>query len=73
MGTIHQLRPPKKPENWRYAFSVGFSIQAKHTCDTVTEEELLQGMEKRIKYLRANPGEIFAACGFPESPEESVE
>jgi len=29
---------------------------------------LLAGMEKRIKYLRANQDQIFEACGFPEEP-----
>lgn len=71
MGTIHQIRPATEPDKkWGHAFFIGFSVQAKHTGTTVTEADLLKGMEKRIEHLRANPGEIFAACGFPEDSGE---
>lgn len=67
---IRPAQPQSEPgKKWNHAFSVGFSILGQHTGATVTEEDLLKGMEKRIKHLRANRNEIFAACGFPEESD----
>ncbi|EKD40905.1 MAG: hypothetical protein ACD_74C00132G0001 [uncultured bacterium] len=67
MGTIHHIRPQKRPDNkWGHGFSLGFSVKSKNPGDVVTPEELLKGMEKRVEHLRANPCEIFEACGFSE-------
>lgn len=67
MGKIQPIRLKKKTDlKWGHAFSLGFSVHGQNTGEIVTEADLLKGMEKRIEHLRANPSEIFAACGFPE-------
>ncbi len=57
-------------ENYKYIFDVAFTVES--PCDewqNVSAKDILAGLEKRVAYLRANPGEVLEACGFVDSIE----
>lgn len=49
-----------------HLFGLGFELESFNNGGNVTAEELLAAMERRVRYLRAHPGEILEACGLPD-------
>lgn len=49
-----------------HLFGLGFELESFNNGGNVTAKELLTAMERRVRYLRAHPGEILEACGLPD-------
>ena len=49
--------------HFNHAFSIAFSVDTAHEAESVTDAELFAAVRRRLRDLRANPGEIQEACG----------
>lgn len=52
-----------KTKLYNHAFEIAFSINSDYEGDNVPEEELIQGLEERLKEMKSTPGLILEACG----------
>lgn len=48
-----------------HAFTIAFDLVNESPDGTVTDEELLEALEARVRYLRNHPDEVVEACGAP--------
>lgn len=51
--------------NWDHAFSICFTVRTNNGGNSVTKEELVAGLEKRLEQLKSTGEEIIEACGQP--------
>ncbi len=58
-------------KKFNHAFDIAFSIESDNPGDEVTAEELIDGLERRLRHLRANGDEIIEACGKPFNSYEN--
>ena len=55
----------------KYIFDVAFTVESpSDDWNSVSAEDLLRGLEKRVAYLRTHPDEVLDACGYVDSIEE---
>lgn len=55
-------------KKYNHAYDLGFSVQSDQ--EEATPQEILEAMEKRLNYLKANPDEVLEACGKIDSSED---
>jgi hypothetical protein len=51
--------------SWDHAFSICFTVRTNNGGNSVTKEELVAGLEKRLEQLKSTGEEIIEACGQP--------
>lgn len=68
LGVLRNNLPAENEKNsklYNHAFEVAFSINSDNDGESVTEKEMIQGLEERLKELKATPGLAIEACGKP--------
>ena len=50
---------------YNHMFTVAFTVITKNDGESVTREELREGLLQRIKDLDSSPAEWTEACGYP--------
>jgi len=52
-----------------HMLDVAFIVLSENTWDNLTADELLTGIENRVRYFRTHPEELLEACGHCDSYE----
>lgn len=59
-----------RQKRWNHMLDVAFTIETVHQdWANVPAQELIEALQKRVDFLRLNPGEVLEAFGFSDSHE----
>ncbi len=56
---------------YQHAFDLGFLVMSENPNGEATNEEILEGLRRRIAFLEANPNEIQEAVGCYDPSDET--
>ncbi len=51
-------------KKYNHVFTIAFSVESNNDGESVSKEELMEGLLKRVKEIK-DTGEIEEACGVP--------